>query len=134
MITRILVAGAIVNALAFLLVTPASATNECSPSSEVVAKGRAIAQSRCAACHGMEGRGNKRGAVAESITPDLAGQLLDFLTLALAGYRKGHQWQEDPDSIFLTEGMRVHDEMGVVASQLDDASMKAVALWYHCQR
>jgi len=66
-------------------------------------------------------------------TPDLAGQSAQYLAGALKGYAKGFMWQEDPDSVFFTEGMRIDDYMGQVAVRLDSNAMQAVAFWYHCQ-
>jgi len=64
----------------------------------------------------------------------LAGQHFEFLVKAMRGYKMGFKWQEDPESVFFTEGMRVHDEMGYAVADLDEESVKAVAAWYHCQK
>ena len=77
------------------VVSPISvpAAEECSAGSDVIARGRAIAEAECSVCHGLEGRGNEAGLrLRQEFMPVLAGQKLKYLAKAMASYAKGHQW------------------------------------------
>jgi len=76
------------------------------------ASGQAIAETRCAACHGLDG--NTR----DPAYPKLAGQLESFLVLQLRNYRSGE---------------RPHPVMVAVAQQLSDRDIERVARHYASQ-
>jgi len=128
------VAAAFAGALLVATTPMAMAGEDCSAEPEVLTSGRVVAEQACARCHGLEGHGDPENRqMTRLTTPDLAGQSAQYLAGALKGYAKGYKWQEDPDSVFFTEGMRVNDYMGQVAVKLDSDGMQAVAYWYHCQ-
>jgi cytochrome c553 len=74
--------------------------------------GQAIAQARCAACHGLDG--NTR----DPAYPKLAGQLESFLALQLRNYKSGE---------------RPHPVMAAMAQQLSDRDIERVARHYASQ-
>lgn len=74
--------------------------------------GPAIAEARCAACHGLDG--NTR----DPAYPKLAGQLEGFLVLQLRNYRSGE---------------RPHPVMAAIARQLSDRDIERVARHYASQ-
>lgn len=73
------------------------------------AAGRAVAESQCMNCHGLDGRST--GADI----PHLAGQRLEYLQLALKEYRSG---------------ARPHTALQQLFSQLDEAQLANVAAFY----
>lgn len=73
------------------------------------AAGRAVAESQCKNCHGLDGRGT--GADI----PHLAGQRLEYLQLALKEYR---------------QGARPHAALKELFSQLDEGELANVAAYY----
>ena len=127
------VVAAIVVSSAWVSAKAAVTEIQCLPVSDVVAKGRAIAEKACAHCHGIDGHSGETAGTNLLITPFLAGQRYHYLVRALEGYRKGRKWDEDPDSVIFSQGMRVHDFMGVAASEITEGDIKAVSAWYHCQ-
>lgn len=66
----------------------------------------------CAACHGQYGIATQPG------TPNLAGQRLDYLKLALAHYR---------------DGSRDVPLMRAAIGPISDAELDALARWYSAQ-
>ncbi|MET0332382.1 MAG: c-type cytochrome [Dyella sp.] len=66
----------------------------------------------CAACHGERGTANMPGV------PNLAGQRLDYLKLALAHYR---------------DGSRDVPLMRAAIGPISDAELDALARWYSAQ-
>ena len=88
----------------------------------------------CQTCHGLDGHGGESFGGEGSATPDIAGQRYNFLVISLKGYRMGYQWQEDPDSVFFTEGMRINDDMGNAVASMKDDEIKTIAAWYSCQK
>lgn len=73
------------------------------------AAGRAVAESQCMNCHGLDGRS------AGADIPHLAGQRLEYLQLALKEYRSG---------------ARPHAALQQLFSQLDEAQLANVAAYY----
>lgn len=73
------------------------------------AAGRAVAQSHCVNCHGLDGRS------AGADIPHLAGQRLEYLQLALKEYRSG---------------ARPHAALQELFSQLEEAQLANVAAYY----
>lgn len=73
------------------------------------AAGRAVAESQCMNCHGLDGRS------AGADIPHLAGQRLEYLLLALREYRNG---------------ARPHAALQQLFSQLDEAQLANVAAFY----
>lgn len=71
--------------------------------------GRSIAQSRCAACHGVDGNS------LDPVNPKLAGQVEDFLVLQLRNYKSGE---------------RPHAVMAAMAKPLSDRDIRALARHY----
>lgn len=66
----------------------------------------------CAACHG------ERGTATQPGVPNLAGQRLDYLKLALAHYR---------------DGSRDVPVMRAAIGPISDAELDALARWYSAQ-
>lgn len=77
--------------------------------SQDAAAGRAKAQQVCAVCHGPVGLATAPDA------PNLAGQSAIYLSAQLRAYRSGE---------------RKHEVMAVIAKQLSDKEIAAVAAWY----
>lgn len=73
------------------------------------AAGRALAESQCMNCHGLDGRS------AGADIPHLAGQRLEYLQLALREYRSG---------------ARPHAALQQLFSQLDEGQLANVAAYY----
>lgn len=74
--------------------------------------GLSIAQSRCAACHGVDGNS------LDPANPKLAGQLEGFLVLQLRNYKSGE---------------RPHPVMATMAKPLSERDIQALARHYSAQ-
>lgn len=81
------------------------------------AKGREIAQTLCAACHGPDGNS------ALPANPKLAAQHPEYLVKQLKSFKA------EPDK----PATRVSPIMAGFAAQLDDAAMRNVAAWFSLQ-
>jgi cytochrome c553 len=89
-------------------ITPAERT-AISPSRNMVEQGRAIAESSCARCHGMD------GVSTDEQRPNLAGQRSVYLYRVMGAYQNGH---------------RIDDSMGHAGGFLNDEGMLSVATYY----
>jgi cytochrome c553 len=71
--------------IAPLLLTACGQETETQPTVADIDAGKAIAEARCAACHGMDGRGE------EQDIPNLAAQPVEYLVDALNAYKDGRR-------------------------------------------
>ena len=71
--------------------------------------GKAVAESECKGCHGLDGRGTAPGI------PNLAGQRGRYIMAALQEYK---------------EGRRVHAALRAIAADLSDDQTRGVAAYY----
>ncbi|WP_374350199.1 cytochrome c [Chitinimonas sp.] len=88
--------------------TPAAAPAKADP-----AKGKAIVDTVCAACHGADGNS------AASANPSLAGQHAEYIAAQLAAFKKGE---------------RKNAIMAGQAANLSEADMKNVAAYFSAQK
>jgi len=94
---------------AFALLTACTQEQDEAPAVADTAAGKAIAQARCAACHGMDGRGEEEGI------PNLAAQPVEYLVDALNAYK---------------DGRRHHAALQDMASGMSDADIYNIAGYY----
>ena len=103
--------------LSFLLIAllAAACGREQAPSQTAkadVTAGKAIAASKCITCHGLDGKSNGPDI------PNLAGQKLAYLQVALNDYRRG---------------IRHHAALQQMATELSEADLDNVAAYYAAQ-
>jgi cytochrome c553 len=77
-----------------------------------ISAGKAIAASKCVSCHGLDGKSNGPDI------PNLGGQKLAYLNVALNDYRKG---------------IRHHAALQQMATELSEADLANVAAYYAAQ-
>jgi cytochrome c553 len=95
--------------IAPLLLIACSQEQEATPVVADATAGKAIAEARCAACHGMDGRG------AEKDIPNLAAQPVAYLVDAMNAYK---------------DGRRHHAALQDMASDMSDADIYNIASYY----
>jgi len=88
---------------------PAAKPGSSKPAQADIAAGKAIAETACLACHGIDGKG-----IAPGI-PHLAGQRERYLLASLKEYK---------------EGKRTHAALKEIASRLSDAETRNVMAYY----
>ena len=109
--TTLLVVGAAI------LVSAAPGGRADEPDAAAIAHAQKIAVGTCGTCHGPSGNST------QPKFPRLAGQEANYLATQLKGFRA--QTRGDPDAIGYMWGM---------ASQLDDATIDALAAYYAAQK
>jgi len=97
---------------AVLLLTACTGEKEPAVPAVDLEAGKAIAQSRCAGCHGLDGAGK----TAE--IPNLGGQPADYLVDAMHAYR---------------EGRRHHAALQDLIASFDEADIRNIAGWFASQ-
>jgi len=95
--------------IALLLLTACTQEQDTAPAMADTAAGKAIAEARCAGCHGLDGRGE-----AEDI-PNLAAQPVAYLVDALNAYK---------------DGRRHHAALQDMALGMSDADIYNIASFY----
>ena len=105
--------------LAILLATPfiAFAKEEAKPKADL-ARGKALAETICVACHGADGNS------PASANPHLAGQVEQYLYKQLSNFKAGDN----------KPALRNNPIMGGMAAPLTDDDMRALAAWFAQQK
>ncbi|MBK7899273.1 MAG: cytochrome c4 [Azonexus sp.] len=105
--------------LAILLATPfiAFAKEEAKPKADL-ARGKALAETICVACHGADGNS------PASTNPHLAGQVEQYIYKQLSNFKAGDN----------KPALRNNAIMGGMAAPLTDDDMRALAAWFSQQK